>query len=89
MALRFAHLLYMARGVFARNLYRRVKTKKPTTCVRTPVAIVKPWTIKYEIYTVDALGSLFAKIAGASMGESIICLATAVAAEDNVVIRNS
>ena len=48
-ALRLAHLLYMARGVLARNLYRILKMKKPTIWVRTPVAIVKPWTMKYEM----------------------------------------
>jgi hypothetical protein len=49
MALRFAHLVYIARGVPARNLYRILKMTKPTTWVSTPVAMVNPWTMKYEM----------------------------------------
>jgi hypothetical protein len=49
MALSLVHLVYMARGVPARNLYMRLKITNPTTWDTTPAAIVRPWTMKYEM----------------------------------------
>jgi hypothetical protein len=48
-ALKFAHFLYIARGVPVRNLYRIWKITNPTTCDITPEAIVRPWTMKKEM----------------------------------------
>jgi len=48
-ALRFAHLVYKARGVPARYLYMSVKMAKPTTWDMTPEATVRPWTMKYDM----------------------------------------
>lgn len=89
MALRLVHLAYRARGVLAKNLYSRVNTTKPTTWVRTLVAMVRPWTIKYEMYRLDALGRLLARISGTLVGLSTICLATAVADEEMVATRKT
>jgi hypothetical protein len=41
-ALRLAHFMYIFLGVPAKNLYRILKMTKPTTCERTPEAMVKP-----------------------------------------------
>ena len=49
MALKLAHFMYIFLGVPVKNLYRILKMTKPTTCERTPDAIVKPWTMKYEM----------------------------------------
>lgn len=46
MAEREVHLVYLARGVLARNLYMILKMNNPTTCVTVLVAIVIPWIMK-------------------------------------------
>jgi hypothetical protein len=46
MALKLAHFMYILRGVPARNLYRSLKTSRPTTWDMTPTAMVKPCTMK-------------------------------------------
>lgn len=71
------------------NLYIRVKMTKPTTCERTPDAMPRPWTMKYGMKKLEALGRFSDNTVVTLPGFSVIFFATAVAAEVIVVIRKT